>query len=267
MGKIGISVCRNADKQFFFEYPETPDYFSDSLYEALDLVAERRYIEAEPILRHLVETCPNHIDAITHLAVVMRHTGREIEALALAEFAVNTGNRYIQGDFVLGTDRLPWHILYNRPYLRACFELGREYMGRKMYVDALSLFNEMLALNPEDNQGARELAVNCLFQLNMPSEVLAVCGDYPNDILPGITWGRVLALFQTENLDAARLALAQARETTPKVAVELLRKQHRKPEGFNSHHVEQGGDDQAYRYWKQFGAYWDDTEGAKAFLE
>jgi len=267
MQDTAITIDISPDGVCSFEFPVEPDYFSESLYDAMELMTIGQYEDAEPTLRDLTTTCPDHLDAIFHLALVMKHTGRSIEALALTEYAVNRGRSYLPKNFKPGKHTMPWGILDNRGYLRACHGLGLEYLERKKYHDAAKLFNELLSLNPLDNQSVRELAIKCFFELNAPESVLEVCDKYQEDTLPGVLWGRALAQYQLNNLDNAAKSITFAKSIMPKPGKKLLLKTNPKPKKLSHNTITHGGNDQAYYYKKDFGKYWEETDGALSFLK
>ena len=126
--------------------------------------------------------------------------------------------------------------------------------------------DDMLVMNPNDNQGVRALVIDCNFSLDRPSDVLAVCDQYPDDGLEQVMYGRALALYQLGRRAEAEKALSEAVEFLPLVAKELVKSRHRKPKGLRPDRVTVGGADQAYWYWIDQGQYWRNTPGAIEFV-
>ena len=267
MSDTGISVYKDIDGIYCFDFPENSDYFSNSFYDSLEMIDYCQYAEAEPILRHIVETCPDHIDAIFHLALTLKNRGCSVEALALTEYAVNRGKSYLPKDFEPGVSKLPYDILDNRGYLRACHGLGLEYLERERYQEAVAIFKEILAMNPEDNQAIRELLTLCYFELKYPKEIIKLCDKYPEDTLPSTLWGRALALYQLRRFKEASYATIYAFKTLPKAGKRLLKKQNKPPKELSKLFVARGGDDEAYYFKKQFGKFWNETPDALPFLK
>jgi len=58
------------------------------------------------------------------------------------------------------------------------------------------LFQKLLLLNPNDNQGVRTLAEEALFKLDRLEDALKIAEQYPTDIMPDTLYGRALALFK-----------------------------------------------------------------------
>ncbi len=63
------------------------------------------------------------------------------------------------------------------------------------------MFQKLLSLNPNDNQGVHTLAEEALFKLDRLEDALKIVEQYPNDIMPDTLYGRALALLK---LRAAR---------------------------------------------------------------
>jgi tetratricopeptide (TPR) repeat protein len=239
----------------------------DKLYEGIDLMHEGMLTEAEKIYRSIIEEFPEHIDAYHHLAILLSSQGRKEEAFQLWKKAVDIGMRCFPENFAVGKDLLEWVFLENRPFLRACHGLGLAYFERGEIEKALSIFNNILALNPNDNQGIRTLAVESNFALDRPEEVLRICSKYPDDAMAGILYGRPLALFQLGKKDKAEKAMREAIKYLPLVAEELVKTKHKKPKGMMNGYLTMGGPDEAFDYWKRVGKYWQKTEGAIDFVK
>jgi tetratricopeptide (TPR) repeat protein len=133
-------------------------------------------------------------------------------------------------------------------------------------IEALEMFENLLALSPNDNLGARALAVGCHFELNEPGGVLCVCRQFKNDAMEQLVYGKALALFQLGKVKEAQKALDVAIRCYPLIAAELLKTTHRKPRSVDDRHITMGGPDQAYLYWQEQGKYWTKTPGAIEFL-
>jgi len=127
--------------------------------------------------------------------------------------------------------------------------------------EALKLFQELLSLNPNDNQGVRALAVNTLLKVGRFKDALEITKQYPDDAMAETLYGRALALFKLEQRQEANVALREAIEYLPLVAKELLKVKHRLPKTAMPDAVTMGGAVEAYYYWEHWGQFWEeDTE-------
>jgi tetratricopeptide (TPR) repeat protein len=214
---------------------------------------------AEKTYRRLIKDYPEFIDAYHHLAILLSETGREEEAFGAWQRAVAIGLDCLPGRFRMGEDLLPWGIHENRPFLRAFHALGLEYLNAGKIEGALEIMTNLLAMNPNDNQGVRGTAVGCNFTLNRPSDVLAICDTYPDDGMPELLYGRVLALHQLGRIREAEEALKMAFDVLPLAARELVKSRHRKPKEVHPGYITRGGADEAYYYWTEQGRHWKST--------
>lgn len=135
-------------------------------------------------------------------------------------------------------------------------------MKKGDYKNALKTFNEILSLNPDDNQGVRYLAVECLFALKDPEGVLEMCGRYEDDAGPDMTYGRALALLQLGRRDEAKKTLKEAIRWSPLVAKELIRPSKNPPKSLEEGFITSGGKDEAWEYRESFARFWEGTEVA-----
>jgi tetratricopeptide (TPR) repeat protein len=258
-------VQQIARHQWLFNLPRITEEVHDRFDEAID------WMEADPrraalIFSELVREYPEHIDAEHHLALALSEMGRKKAAFEVWEASIKLALQFFPPQFSMDRDRLEWGFLENRPFLRLYHSYGLALMEQGRVEDALEVFENILGLNPNDNQGVRALAVGCHFELNAPEGVLSVCRQYPNDGLEQLMFGRALALFQLGKLDEAGKALDQALQTYPLIGAELLKKQHPRPPDGGGRYVTMGSPGQAYLYWREQGSFWRRTKGATAFL-
>ncbi len=249
-----------------FQFPRvTPDVM-DTFYESMHLWDRGHLSKAERGYRQLLREYPEFIDLHHHLAILLDETDRQQEAFKLWQQAVDLGLGCFPQDFSMGQDILPWSYMTNRPFLRAYKGFGLALLKREEIENALAIFMNMLALNPNDNQGVRILAIECAFRLSRPWEVLGISERFPNDIEPDVLYGQVLALYQLGLKAESETALLEAMETHPLVAKELSKKRHTRPRELDPSRVTVGGPDEAYYYWLDAGQQWKNTLGAIDFV-
>jgi tetratricopeptide (TPR) repeat protein len=261
-----IKVVPFFKNEWRFEFSRLDDRVYEMFHDALDDFDTGKLIQAERSLRLLLDGYPEFIDAYHHLAMILDETRRYKEARQVWENAVIIGKSAFPKTEKRVRLRLPWGILDNRPFLRVYHSWGLQLIEEEKVTDALVVFNDILSMNPNDNQGIRALAIGCYFQLNQPTQVLAVCKRYPNDAMEEVLYGHPLALFQLGREQEARSTLRKAIEILPNISKELLKKTHRPPKNLSLEYVTHGGADQAYYYWKNNGEYWIYTKGALEFL-
>ena len=104
-----------------------------------------------------------------------------------------------------------WGILETRPYMRACEGLARSLWQSGEPNDAASIYQEMLRLNPGDNQGVRYPLLDLLITLKRDSEARTLITAHKNDNFAGWGYGRALLEFRAQgDTVLARRKLAEA---------------------------------------------------------
>ena len=261
-------VCKPLnDQQWAFEYPRISRETQEEFHAAIELRRAGYIAEAEAEYRRLVAEFPEFIDAHHHLAMLLSETGRHEEAYEIWQLVAALGLQALPEAFEIGWDRLPWFVLENRPFLRAYHGLGLAYYDRGDIERALEIFENLLAMNPSDNQGMRALAIDCYFEQGDPESVLEICHRYPEDGLEQVVYGRALALYQLGHKAEAEAALCDAIGWLPLIAKELVKERHRRPKDFDPHRILQGSANQAYFYWRDQGRHWKNTPGALAWVQ
>ncbi|MFQ5897852.1 MAG: tetratricopeptide repeat protein [Candidatus Methylomirabilia bacterium] len=249
-----------------FLYPEVYEELMEEFHQGVERLEYGELKEAERVFRATLVRMPDHVDALHHLALVLDERGRKAVARTVWEEAVRIGRRAFPQGFEPDQDRLEWGWLDNRPFLRCLQGLALACREGGEIELALDLYRELLALNPGDNQGVRGVAVEALFELGRPGEVLALCHRYPDDVMPEITYGRALALFSLGRRERATRRLREAVAWSPLVAKELLKTKHRRPRSRFPGTVTMGGPDEAYDYWEHQGKFWKQMAGALEWL-
>lgn len=260
-----IVVRQSGDHGWVFGYPRISDEVDAELENAIDCM-RCDPAAAKRILRRLIRDYPEHLDAYYHLALTWYHQGNLARAAAVWEAGTELALKFFPPGFSMKRARLEWGMLSNRPFLRLYHGYGLSLMRTGQIEPALEVFSNIVRLNPNDNQGARGLVVECSFALKRPKAVLALCNRYPSDAMEHLVYGLPLALFQLGRLPRAATAMRRALNLFPRIGEALLRSSHRPPKDLDEQRIRMGGADQAYLYWRDQGRSWRETPGALEFL-
>jgi tetratricopeptide (TPR) repeat protein len=261
-----LKIKQVGPKAWKFECSSEEYRLMDKFDSGVDFWEDGNEEGAEKIFRALIHAWPLHIDAHHHLALLLFGRGELMAALDIWGKAADIGLRSLPAEFIIGEDKLEWICLENRPFLRAYCGLGFALFEAGRIESAHLIYNHLLAMNPNDNQGARSLAIESGFAMDRPAEVLRICNKYKGDVLVDSLYGRPLALWQLGKKGLAEKALIKAIDLSPLVARELVKKKHRVPKNTFVAYITVGGADEAYEYWQRLGRYWKETEGALEFL-
>lgn len=131
------------------EGPDDPD--TDPILDAVELHESGQSFEARRLRLQIAERDPRCIDAHAHLGHFAFDQDLK-QALAHFTTGVEIGRQAL-GEQFAGV--LSWYLLDNRPYLRCLHGYGLCLWRLERFADAARVLEELLWLNPSDNQGAR----------------------------------------------------------------------------------------------------------------
>lgn len=165
--QIGFDV--HGDEGVFQCGGESFHRFLDGFYALLEerddgRLALRPYVEA---LEKMITDRPDFIDGHAHLGFALLEQGKVRDAHGACLRGIAVGRRAIPEDF---RGRIEWGWLENRPFLRAlhgaalCHLRGRDFQG------AARVMEEILAYNPNDNQGIRYLLGSAYLRAGNPGD-------------------------------------------------------------------------------------------------
>lgn len=197
--------------------PSTPlEKAQDLCYEAFE-ARGRRVIQ---LARQALEISPDCVDAYVILAET-RSDPREAQEFYAK--GVEAGERLLGKEFFASEAGHFWGLLETRPYMRALLGLAQslEDLGRRK--EAIGHYQDLLRLNPNDNQGARDYLLPCLLIEGRLEEAKALWRAYKDDTSAIWTYGRALLTFlEKGDNPTARKHLRQAVESNPYVPKHLL---------------------------------------------
>lgn len=244
------------DGEWVFSDQDTSNEIYELLEEALDLMEEMKFGSAKAKLKRLLKLNPYHIDAIHHLAIIENSKKNKDSSSNLWERGVMIGRSAISKRFKRGSSRIPWLNLDNRPFLRCLHGHGFALLDEDRIDEAIDVFKELIDYNPDDNLGARDNLMSMFIETGRLDEALELSRRYDDDAGPCIMYGKALTCFLKGDMKEADKSLVEAMKYTPRVAEEILKKDHSKPDGWKPGYITLGGWDEAYYYWEMQGKYW-----------
>lgn len=200
--------------------PRTPlEEAQDLLDEAWEATGQRRV----DLARQALQRSPDCADAYILLAEVTARTPEEV--LALYGQAVAAGERAVgDGRFVEEVGHF-WGLIATRPYMRARVGLARTLWALGRRHEAIMHYADMLRLNPNDNQGVRDLLLAALLAVDDTARAQELLRQY-DDASAAWAYGQALVSFRLEgDSTAARRHLREALRTNPHVPTSLLGRQ------------------------------------------
>lgn len=229
------------------------------MYQAF---AERDELRRVQLARDALASCPDCADAYVLLA---EHAPSRKETLNLYEQGVAAGERALGAEFFQRESGHFWCLLETRPYMRARLGLAHSLWTAGRREEAVRHLQEILRLNPGDNQGARYTLAGFLLFLDRDDDLAHLLLQYPDEGSAAWAYTRALLAFrqQADTVEARRL-LKQARKTNKHVTDYLLGLKFPSSEPPGSYSP--GDENEALNYVGGFLAGWKATPGAIAWV-
>ena len=197
--------------------PATPlEEGQEVIYQALEATGKRRL----DLARQALTISPDVADAYVLLAEAA--TTPE-EARRLYEQGVQAGERALgPATFTEDVGHF-WGIVETRPYMRARQGLAEVLWHLKERETAIAHLQDMLRLNPGDNQGLRYTLASWLLTVGDDAALERLLAAYPDDAGAHWAYTRALLTFRRQGPGpAADRALRQALRANPHVPAYLL---------------------------------------------
>ena len=148
----------NLMEQSLDDLPESTDkkgHSQDLVFEAYKQSATK----GKKLVKQALELDPNNADAYNYLASVEKDIDK---AIKLYEKAIKAGEKTLGKNFFKDEKGYFWSFLETRPYMRAKAGLADCLYAKNEVDKAIEIYEEMLELNPNDNQGIRYLLLTLL---------------------------------------------------------------------------------------------------------
>ncbi|MBV8126925.1 MAG: hypothetical protein JO114_04575 [Planctomycetaceae bacterium] len=239
---------------------ETPlSKAQDLMYKAFE---SHDPMERAELAKKALELSPDCADAYVLLA---EQTKRRKEALELFEKGVAAGERALGPKAFQEHVGHFWGLIETRPYMRA-----REGLASLLWTvgrrhEAIGHLQDMLRLNPNDNQGVRDTLAGWLLAEGSHEELVRLLKQYDED---SATWAYTKALVafrQNGDTTETRKLLKLAKEANKHVPAYLL---GQKPLPLERPGYYSPGDrNEAILYAVSALSGWKETPGATAWLK
>ena len=193
------------------------DEAQEIMWSAIEVIHDDQK-KAACLCRKAIEIYPDCIDALTMLAEIETELVRDY--VDRMREAVEAGRRDLGAKcFKEGKGHF-WGLIETRPFMRTMAMLSDaliEWGTAEAVDEAIEIHEEMLALNPNDNQGIRDWLAGCYLVRRRYNDASALFERYPDDWLAAPAWAKVLCAYVTEGEDRAAELLIEARERNPYV--------------------------------------------------
>jgi tetratricopeptide (TPR) repeat protein len=249
-----------SDQPFPAAAPRTPlDEAQERMYQAFEASGKRRIQLAREALA-ISEDCA---DAYVLLA---EESARSLaEARDLYAAGVKAGERALGEALFEEAAGHFWGVVETRPYMRARAGLAGCLWQLGQHQEAIDHYQEMLRLNPGDNQGIRYILLTCYMTEGIDAEAERLLGEYENDASATWLYNWALLRYRQEKMGKkAKSRLQEAMKYNPHVPAYLLGRK-RLPRQLPPY-VGFGDENEAVAYVAEAGHLWAQEEGALDWL-
>ncbi len=232
----------------------------DIMYDAWEVSDPKRRIA---MARSALEISPDCADAYVLLA---EETASSLpEALHLYRQGVEAGERALGREAFEEDVGHFWGILETRPYMRARAGLAECLWATGKHEEAIEHYKEMLRLNPNDNQGIRDLLMPRLIEMGKDEEAEALFREYEDDGMASWMYSRALLDFRKMgDSEISRKSLKVAVKKNKYIPAYLLGR--KKMPRFLPEYYSPGDESEAMFYTKENLEAWKITPGALDWL-
>ncbi|MBZ5522124.1 MAG: tetratricopeptide repeat protein [Acidobacteriia bacterium] len=150
------------------------------------------------------------VDALVVLAGAASKSDEQY--IAGLEKAVAAGERSLGADYFEENKGHFWGLVETRPYMRARATLAEFLFSAGRMPEAISHFEGILALNPNDNQGVRDRLLNCYLASGDLKGAQRLLRQYHEDCSAVFNWGKTMERFLAGDQKGAERALQLAQK-------------------------------------------------------
>ncbi len=228
----------------------------DLCYQAFDSIGRRK----TALARKALNLCGDCADACVILA---ERSPTPEKASAFYVRGVQAGRRALGEDPFREYAGEFWSAPGTKPFMRALFGLAESLSALGRGPEAVSHYQELLRLNPGDNQGARYALLPLLIAENADAAAEDLLGQYKGEVQATWRYCRALLAFRREgDAPGSRRRLAAALKANPHVPKYLLGEAEPSwPAGYQI-----GSEEEAVVCVRECRRPWEATDGALDWL-
>lgn len=221
----------------------------DLVYQAWEAPTDR---DAVALARQALKIFPDCADAYNVLAEIDARSVEE--ACDFYQLSVYAGERSLGEAFFAENAGRFWRMIETRPYMRARQGLADCLWAMGREQDSIAHGEALLELNPNDNQGVRDVLLSRYLVLGNDAGSERLFLQYPDDRSAAFLWSRVLLDLRRGDQAAAKAALLAAMDYNSHVAGLFTGK--RKLPATLPETYSPGSRDEAILYMSNFAEAW-----------
>lgn len=234
------------------------DKSQDLVYQSYDLPVSK----GKKLIKQALELDPDNVDAYNYLAEIEEDIKK---ALKIYEKGVAIGEKTLGKKMFIEKKGYFWGIFETRPYMRAKSGLAYCLYALGEFNDAIKHYQELLELNPNDNQGIRHLLSTILIELNDYKKYEELLKQFENE--GSAVWSFNYALYKYKKEGSSKTsekALSEAYKRNNNVIDYMLGLKKMPKE--QPQYIGFGDENEAVACVNDTWHLWDKTKGAFDWL-
>ncbi len=247
------------------EIPSMPASNLNKKQKAEDLIFEAYNMDPSEALECVdlaLQLDPDCIMAYEFLA-----TSEEYPRIAnvFYEKAISIGRRVFGGKYLKENKGMFWGLIETRPYMRCLQQYAECLYAMGDTKSCIAIYEELIGLNPNDNQGVRDQLMLFLLELNDFKKFDKYSKMYPVEIMCFSVFNRLLYLYKTTGDSPETFSkLKEAMQVNKFVVTKLLKA---KPVLQMPNEYSLGSKEEADYYMAYALPVWSSTPGALFWLK
>ena len=183
-------------------------------YQSMDCESDTKALK---LARQALKLDPDCLDANVQVALLTSKD--QLDIRERLKHAIKRHENKISHEFIQENMGHFWGIVETRPYMRTILLLAQTNISLRAIGDAIMQLEYMLSLNPNDNQGVRDILVGLYLEIGNLKSARHLMNQYPYDKKMAVfAWARVLERFLANRLDHSYTAFKKAMKINPYVA-------------------------------------------------
>ncbi len=228
------------------------------VYEAY----EQPVAKAKKTIKKALALDPKNIRACNYLASVERNVDSAIKKY---KKSIKLAKEKLGEEFFEEETGYFWGMTETRPFMNAMHGLGGCYSAKHKFNEAIDIYEEMLVLNPSDNQGVRYLLSTLYLRTNQFKKFKELTDKYEEfyDAVSG--FNSALAQFKQEKQSELANKLLLTAHTNNPFVIDLLLGNKKMPKQ-HPDYIGVGDENEAVAYVFGNFSVWEETSGAFEWL-
>lgn len=198
-------------------------------FDAMEAMGEQDWDRAHHSAMEALEIDSNCVDALHILSQLGSENDKEL--IDNLRRTVERGEKGLGKKFFKENVGYFWGLIETRPYMRVRAQLAQLLYQADKMDEAIEHYEELLRLNPGDNQGLRYSLLGCYLEQGNLAGAERLFSEFKDEGSAMFAWARVLAEVLTDNKKEATKALKAAREANKHVEAFLTGRKKLPTEG------------------------------------